>query len=125
MAGFARTQSTARLAWSLLYSRRGGTLPAFELVHCRTGPTLAADGTLYIGAADGMNAFNSDGSEKWWFRMKMINEAPTIGADGTIYAACGFFWVCAVKDSGSPLMQSSWPKWQHDPANSGNVSTIY
>jgi PQQ-like domain len=92
---------------------------------CRTGPTLAADGTLYIGAADGMNAFNSDGSEKWWFRMKMINEAPTIGADGTIYAACGFFWVCAVKDSGSPLMQSSWPKWQHDPANTGNVSTIY
>jgi len=91
----------------------------------RTGPVLAADGTLYIGTADGMNAFNSDGTEKWWFRMKMVGGSPTIGADGTIYAECGFFWVCAVKDSGSPLMQSPWPKWQHDPANSGNVSTIF
>ena len=92
---------------------------------CRTGPTLAADGTLYIGANDGMNALNSDGSTKWWFRMKMPESAPTIGADGTIYSSCGLFWVCAVKDSGSPLMQSSWPKWQHDPANTGRASTIF
>jgi outer membrane protein assembly factor BamB len=91
----------------------------------RTGPTLAADGTIYIGAVDGMNAFNNDGSEKWWFHMKMVGSAPTIGADGTIYAECGIFWVCAVKDGGSPLMQSSWPKQQHDPANTGNVSTIF
>jgi outer membrane protein assembly factor BamB len=97
-----------------------------QTVHtCRTGPTLAADGTIYIGAEDGMNAFNSDGTEKWWFHMKMVGSEPTIGADGTIYAECGFFWVCAVKDSGSPLMQSSWPKWQHDAANSGNVSTVF
>jgi hypothetical protein len=55
----------------------------------------------------------------------MVGSAPTIGSDGTIYAECGIFWVCAVKDSGSPLMQSAWPKWQHDPANTGNVSTIF
>ena len=97
-----------------------------QTIHtCRTGPTLAADGTIYIGAEDGMNAFTGDGSEKWWLHMKMVGGAPTIGSDGTIYAECGFFWVCAVKDSGSPLMQSSWPKWQHDAANTGNVSTIY
>ncbi len=92
---------------------------------CRTSPTLAADGTLYIGAADGMNAFNSDGTEKWWLRMKMIDAPVTIGADGTIYTECGIFWVCAVKDSGSPLMQSPWPKWQHDPANTGRVTTLF
>ncbi len=97
-----------------------------QTIHnCRTGPTLAADGTIYIGAEDGMNAFNSDGSEKWWLRMKMISEPLAIGSDGTIYSECGFFWVCAVKDGGSPLMQSSWPKWQHDVGNSGNVSTVF
>ncbi len=97
-----------------------------QTIHdCRTGPTLAADGTLYIGATDGMNAFNSDGTEKWWFHMKSVEGEPAIGPDGTIYAACGYFWVCAVKDSGSPLMQSPWPKWQHDPANTGRATTIF
>ena len=97
-----------------------------QTIHdCRTSPALAADGTLYIGATDGMNAFNSDGTTKWWFRMKSIEGEPTIGPDGTIYAACGYFWVCAVKDSGSPLMQSPWPKWQHDPANTGRATTIF
>jgi len=97
-----------------------------QTIHdCRTGPTLAADGTLYIGATDGMNAFNSNGTEKWWFHMKSVEGDPTIGPDGTIYAACGIFWLCAVKDSGSPLMQSPWPKWQHDPANTGRASTIF
>lgn len=91
----------------------------------RTAPILAADGTIYIGDEDGMSAYNSDGTEKWWFRMKMIETPLTIGADGTIYAECGFFWVCAVKDSGSPLMQSPWPKWQHDPANTGRVTTVF
>jgi outer membrane protein assembly factor BamB len=90
-----------------------------------TGATLAADGTIYIGTEDGMEAFNSDGTEKWWFHMKMVEGSPTIGADGTIYVSCGFFWVCAVKDSGSPLMQSPWPKGQHDPANSGRAATIF
>jgi outer membrane protein assembly factor BamB len=97
-----------------------------QTIHdCRTGPTLAADGTLYIGATDGMNAFNSDGTEKWWFHTKSVEGDPAIGPDGTIYTACGYFWVCAVKDSGSPLMQSPWPKWQHDPANSGRATTIF
>ena len=97
-----------------------------QTIHdCRTGPTLAADGTIYIGACDGMNAFNSDGTAKWWFHMKSVEGDPTIGPDGTIYAACGYFWVCAVKDSGSPLMQSPWPKWQHDPANTGRATKIF
>jgi len=97
-----------------------------QTIHdCRTGATLAADGTIYIGAADGMNAFNSDGTAKWWFHMKSVEGDPAIGPDGTIYAACGYFWVCAIKDSGSPLMQSPWPKWQHDPANTGRATTIF
>ena len=115
---------TSRVIYAL--NRDGSLKWQTQTTHdCRSGPTLAADGTFYIGAADGMNAFNSDGTAKWWFRMKMPEGAPTIGSDGTIYTACGFFWVCAVKDSASPLMQSPWPKWQHDPANTGRASTIF
>ncbi len=115
---------TARVIYAL---KPDGSLKwQSQTIHdCRTGPTLAADGTLYIGATDGMNAFNSDGTEKWWFHMKSVEGDPAIGPDGTIYTACGYFWVCAVKDAGSPLMQSPWPKWQHDPANSGRATTIF
>lgn len=115
---------TARVIYAL---KPDGSLKwQSQTIHdCRTGPTLAADGTLYIGATDGMNAFNSDGTEKWWFHMKSVEGDPAIGPDGTIYTACGYFWVCAVRDSGSPLMQSPWPKWQHDPANTGRATTIF
>jgi outer membrane protein assembly factor BamB len=48
---------------------------------------VAADGTLYTTATDGVHAFNSDGAELWHFVLADYNvqTAPLIGADGTIY----------------------------------------
>ena len=51
----------------------------------------------------------------------LANSAPSIAPDGTIYFSCGYSWLCAVEDSGSPLMQSAWPKQFHDLANSSNI----
>jgi outer membrane protein assembly factor BamB len=85
-----------------------------------TSPVLASDGTLYLGAEFALIAINPDGSFKWNLRVYTPTSTATIAADGTILFACGYSWLCAVQDSGSPLMQSAWPKAFHDLANTSN-----
>jgi outer membrane protein assembly factor BamB len=85
-----------------------------------TSPVLAADGTLYVGADFALIALSPDGALKWNLRIYSPTSSATIGPDGTIYFACGYSWLCAVEDKGSPLMQSAWPKQFHDLANTSN-----
>ena len=68
-----------------------------------TAPALADDGTLYVGGTAGMFAIRSDGSLKWSLRTMPGTGAPTIATDGTIYYPCGYQWVCALQDEGSPF----------------------
>lgn len=51
--------------------------------------SIAADGTIYIGAMDGfLYAINPDGTQKWSSRFgTWTATTPAIGADGTIYFA--------------------------------------
>lgn len=71
----------------------GPTIPAVSWAYSSGGslgtasPVLAADGTIYIGSADGyLNALYPDGSLKWQFPTgQSIDGAPAIGSDGTIY----------------------------------------
>lgn len=90
-----------------------------------TSPTLAADGTIYVGSTHGLLGFRPDGSLKFNFHTMSATGAPNIGSDGTIYYACGYAWVCAVRDEDSPLMPSAWPKTFHDPANTGHSLTKF
>lgn len=90
-----------------------------------TAPALAEDGTLYVGGYFGLFALRSDGGVKWNIRMMSGSGAPTIAPDGTIYYCCGYQWVCAVQDEGSPLAKSPWPQMFHDPANTGRILTSF
>jgi len=92
---------------------------------CMTSPVLAADGTMYIGGDIGLFALNSDGSEKWYMRTGTVSQSPTISPDGSIYFPCGYMWVCAAKDAGSPLAKSPWPKIYHDAANTSRILTPF
>jgi outer membrane protein assembly factor BamB len=92
-----------------------------DRTHLLTSPVLAADGTIYVGGEFALIALKPDGSLKWNLRTYSPTSAATIAPDGTIYYACGYSWLCAVEDSGSPLMPSSWPKQFHDVANSSNA----
>jgi hypothetical protein len=92
---------------------------------CTSSPLIAADGTLYIGGDAGLFALHPDGSEKWSMRAGSANGSPTIAADGTIYFTCGYLWICATRDEGSPLAKSSWPKMFHDAANSSRILTPF
>ncbi len=90
-----------------------------------TAPALADDGTIYVGGTTGFFAIRPDGSLKWTLRTMSATGAPTIAADGTIYYPCGYQWVCAVEDEGSPLANSPWPKMFHDPANTSRILTTF
>ncbi len=90
-----------------------------------TGLALADDGTLYGAGADGMYAMRADGSLKWTLHTMAGTGAPAIAPDGTIYFPCGYMWVCAVEDQGSPLAKSPWPKMYHDNANTSRILTTF
>jgi hypothetical protein len=92
---------------------------------CTSSAAIAADGTLYVGGDVGLFALRPDGSEKWSMRVGSVNGSPTIAADGTIYFPCGYMWVCAARDEGSPLAKSPWPKMFHDAANTSRILTAY
>jgi outer membrane protein assembly factor BamB len=90
-------------------------------IHLVSSPALAADGTIYVGGEFALIALKPDGSLKFNLRIYSPTSAPSIAPDGTIYFSCGYSWLCAVEDSGSPLMQSAWPKQFHDMANTSNI----
>jgi len=83
-------------------------------------PVIAADGTLYFGGDFAVIALHHDGTLKASLRDYTPTSSLTIAQDGTIYFACGYSWLCAVEDAGSPLMSSAWPKQFHDLANTSN-----
>jgi hypothetical protein len=90
-----------------------------------TAPALADDGTVYAGGTTGFFAIRPDGSLKWTLRTMSATGAPTIAPDGTIYYPCGYDWVCAIQDEGSPLGRGPWPKMFHDTANTSRILTSY
>lgn len=57
----------------------------------RSSPSIAEDGTVYIGDYKGdFFAFNADGSQKWQVRLKRFKYAsPAIAFDGIIYIGGG------------------------------------
>jgi len=99
---------------------------------CNSGPALAADGTLYLGTNGPeerqgprkafITAFTPDGHLKWKIEIRgMVRDAPAIAPDGTIFFTTDKGYTYAVSDAGSPLMDSPWPRFQHDAQNSGRT----
>ncbi|MCS7301340.1 MAG: PQQ-binding-like beta-propeller repeat protein, partial [Fimbriimonadales bacterium] len=53
-----------------------------------SSPVVAADGTIYFGATNGVHAVRPNGQLRWrWFAgYSAATSTPAIGADGTVYA---------------------------------------
>jgi len=52
------------------------------------GPTIGADGTIYVGG-DGLHAIWPNGTLRWKLATpEHVASTPAIGADGTVYAGC-------------------------------------
>lgn len=116
----------------------GGDQKWYLLSACTSGPALAADGTIYLGAWDHRGpggkgeliAVTPDGKLKWELHVDGgISDAPAISPNGAIYftatdSSKKQSYVYAVADTGVGPMDSSWPRFQHDAQNTG-VLPVY
>ena len=91
------------------------------------GPSLAANGTIYAGAADGkLYALNPNGTLKWTYTTgNWISASPTIAPDGTIYigSADGIFY--AIGPDGVLKWTYTIGSWQNPSPAIGMDDTIY
>jgi outer membrane protein assembly factor BamB len=100
----AQTDGTQRWAFSTLSSSTVGTIVG--------SPTLATDGTIYIGVEVGsatstapsgrLYALRPDGTQKWVYNTpEWVDSTPAVGADGTIYFGCWDGKIYALKSDGT------------------------
>lgn len=75
-------------------------------------PSVANDGTLYVGGTDELlHAINADGSGRWTFKAgDPIQSSPSIGTDGTIYFGSHDERLYAVNPDGTQ-------RWRSDRLN--------
>ncbi len=105
-----------------------------------SSPTIAEDGTIYVGSHDGyLYALNSGGTLKWkfkpaepiynkqWKHYSGILSSPTIAKDGTVYVIAPDDYLYAVKDGKEkwrfPLKWNAIDFWTS--ATIGSDGTIY
>jgi outer membrane protein assembly factor BamB len=87
-------------------------------------PVLGSDGTIYVLVARKLVALSSAGKQIWELPLSADSPVPpTLAMDGTIYVATSDGVLYAVQTVSKGLMNSSWPKYQRDLANSGRFST--
>ncbi len=85
-------------------------------------PMLAEDGTIYFANGTALLAVSPEG--KVLGRVPIIggvDSSPTLAPDGTIYVASHVGKITAFAGTHGGLMNSPWPKFQRDLANSGRA----
>ena len=85
-------------------------------------PLLAADGTIYVANNAGLAAVSNVG--KLLKRVPIsggVQSSPTLAPDGTVYVASLDGKITAFAAPHGGLMNSPWPKFQADLANSGRA----
>lgn len=93
-------------------------------------PTVAPDGTIYIGSKEGdIRAINPDGTEKWQYPTEGGNSAaPAIGNDGNIYVGSWDSWFYAFTPDGEIIWKYKTPEYFEAITSSaaiGSDGTIY
>lgn len=77
-------------------------------------PSIADDGTIYVGANNGLVAINPNGTGKWTYPVLSYANSPSIATDGTIYISESAGFLSAVNPDGSL-------KWTVSMGNNVNI----
>ena len=118
---------------TIYYSHADGKLYAFDLAgtmmweiylegYMPATPVLAADGTIFAFGFSYLYAISPAG--KILARRDVetgASASPTLGPDGTIYVMNNLGKLAAYVGGHGGLMDSPWPKFQADLANTGNA----
>jgi len=85
-------------------------------------PVLAEDGTIFGVSGSVLLAISPEGKVTAESQIGVgVTSAPTIGPDGTFYVATLSGKIMAFDGGHGGLMDSPWPKFQHDLANTGRA----
>ncbi|MGB8541017.1 MAG: PQQ-binding-like beta-propeller repeat protein [Candidatus Acidiferrales bacterium] len=88
-----------------------------------SAPVLGSDGTIYIMAETRLVALTDKGHILWDLPLQGTGiGSPALAPDGTMYIAMAEGTLYAVQTGSHGLMQSAWPKFQHDSLNSGRAA---
>jgi outer membrane protein assembly factor BamB len=67
-----------------------------------SSPAIAADGTILVGAGDGLHAINAGGTASWVYPTDSpVDASPAIGVDGTIFVSESSGVFHAIKPDGT------------------------
>jgi outer membrane protein assembly factor BamB len=98
----------------------------FRLPQTRRGvhsPVLGSDGMIYIMAETRLVALSEAGHIRWDLPLQgTAIGSPALAPDGTLYIAMAEGTLYSVQTASYGLLQSSWPKFQHDSLNSGRAA---
>ncbi|HKW89464.1 MAG TPA: PQQ-binding-like beta-propeller repeat protein [Candidatus Acidoferrales bacterium] len=87
-------------------------------------PVLAEDGTIFGVSGSKVLAISSDGKVTAEAEIGVgVTSASTIGPDGTFYVATLSGKIIALDGGHGGLMNSPWPKFQRDLANTGRAAS--
>lgn len=85
-------------------------------------PILAEDGTVFVIGGSTLWEVSANGAALGHTRLPNgVESSPTLGTDGTVYVATNQGKVMAYGAKHGGLMNSPWPKFQRDGANSGRA----
>lgn len=85
-------------------------------------PVIAEDGTIFVVSGAGLFAVAPEGKILARATLDLSSQSPpTIAPDGTVYVASGAKKIVAFAGGHGGLMDSPWPKFQHDLANTGRA----
>jgi outer membrane protein assembly factor BamB len=88
-------------------------------------PIIGSDGTIYILAERMVIALSAQGKIIWQLPLQGTTiGSPALAPDGTLYVATVEQIIYAVQTGSHGLMQSFWPKYQHDSSNSGRTMGV-
>jgi outer membrane protein assembly factor BamB len=98
----------------------------FRLPQTRRGvhsAVLGSDGAIYIMAERRLVALSDKGHILWDLPLPgTARGSPALAPDGTLYIAMSEGTLYAVQTESHGLLQSAWPKFQHDSFNSGRAA---
>jgi outer membrane protein assembly factor BamB len=95
-------------------------LPTSTNAGLHAAPVLGSDGTIYMLSEQKLIALSPEGKTLWELPLPgAFGGSPALSPNGTLYAATFQGTVYAVQTASRGLMQSAWPRYQHDSSNSG------
>lgn len=95
-------------------------LPKLIHIENHASPVLGRDGTIYVLAEERVLAVSPEGKLVWEMPLPgSVGGTPALAPDGTLYVPTIEGIVYAIQTASHGLMQSPWPRYQHDLSNSG------